>query len=403
MRPPRRKRLERRERLARVRIVQYRLPVRERAALGVLAGEPDRDSVLEERGERERLRVSPVDPAFAQGLATAFELPCELRVDVEALRYLQELVAELEEPFGGDGRDDCGARVRFRRGLRRWNRGRKARPQLVVGSPQRLEGLLEHALRFVRCDDAVGDELLRIRHAHRGLLLDPLCLQRLGVRSFVLLVVTESAIADEVDDEVVAELLSIRQPEADCGERGLGVVCVHVDDGYVEPLREVAGVPRRPALHGIRREPDLVVGDHVQRPARRVAVEAVQVEGLGDDPLPCKRGIAVDEYGQRDRGIVDSGAGRAIRLLGSGESLDDRVDGLEMARVGCHGDLDLTGRRLSWLRRREVILDVSRPSLRIGDQRVDRALAFELPQDRGVRPPDNVRQDVQATTVSESR
>jgi hypothetical protein len=197
----------------------------------------------------------------------------------------------------------------------------------------------------------------------------------------------------------VAELLSIRQPETDCGERGFGVVCVHVDDGHVEPLREVARVPRRPALHGIRREPDLVVGDHVQRPARRVAVEAVQVEGLGYDPLPCKRGIAVDENGQRDRGIVDSRTGRAIRLLGSGESLDNRVDGLEMARVGCHGDLDLTGRRLSRLRRREVVLDVSRPSLRIGDQRVDRALAFELPQDRGVRPPDNVCQDVQATTV----
>ena len=47
-------------------VVQHGVPVRERAALGVLAGEPDRDAVDEQRRERERLGLAPVDAALAR-------------------------------------------------------------------------------------------------------------------------------------------------------------------------------------------------------------------------------------------------------------------------------------------------------------------------------------------------
>ena len=63
-----------------LRVVENGVPVRERAALRVLAGEPDRDPVDEERRERERLRLAPVDAALLERLATALELPHELRV-----------------------------------------------------------------------------------------------------------------------------------------------------------------------------------------------------------------------------------------------------------------------------------------------------------------------------------
>ena len=56
--------LERRVRAAGVDVVEDGVAVRERAALGVLAGEPDRDPVDEERRERERLRLAPVDAAL---------------------------------------------------------------------------------------------------------------------------------------------------------------------------------------------------------------------------------------------------------------------------------------------------------------------------------------------------
>ena len=60
--------LERRERRAGLDVVEDVVPMRERAALGVLAGEPDRDPFDEERGERERLRLAPVDAAFLERL-----------------------------------------------------------------------------------------------------------------------------------------------------------------------------------------------------------------------------------------------------------------------------------------------------------------------------------------------
>ena len=62
------------------------MAVRERAALRVLAGEPDRHAFGEEGRERERLGLRPVDPALlAERLAPALELLGELGVDGEAV------------------------------------------------------------------------------------------------------------------------------------------------------------------------------------------------------------------------------------------------------------------------------------------------------------------------------
>ena len=72
--------LDRRVRLAGALVVQDGVPVREGPALGVLAGEPDRDALGEQARERERLGLAPVDPALAERLAPALELPQQLRV-----------------------------------------------------------------------------------------------------------------------------------------------------------------------------------------------------------------------------------------------------------------------------------------------------------------------------------
>src|SRR5262249_6818415 len=106
--------------------------VREGAALGVLAGEPDRDPVFEERCERERLGMAPVDPALTQALVAAFQLTQQLWMDLESLGHLQKLLAELEKPLGGHGRGDGRAGVRLRGRLGGRYRRREARPQLVM-------------------------------------------------------------------------------------------------------------------------------------------------------------------------------------------------------------------------------------------------------------------------------
>ncbi len=81
------------------------------AALRVLSGKPHGDAVDEQRRVRERLRLSPVDPAFDDRDASPLELARELRVDGEVAWDAQELLVQLDEALGGDG----GGHLRCRR------------------------------------------------------------------------------------------------------------------------------------------------------------------------------------------------------------------------------------------------------------------------------------------------
>ena len=83
----------------------------------------------------------------------------------------------------------------------------------------------------------------------------------------------------------MAEAAAEGHDQSDGGDCRFRVVRVDVDDGHVEPLRKVARVPGRPALRRISGEADLVVRDHVQRSARGVAGETLQVECLRDNAL----------------------------------------------------------------------------------------------------------------------
>jgi hypothetical protein len=394
-----RERLERRVRLPGHRVVEDGVAMRERAPLGVLAREADRDAVLEERGEGERLRVPPVDPALAECIAAALELPRELRVHLEAVGDAGELLVELAQAVRRHRCDDRLAGVRPRLRLGRRHGLRERRPQLVVRRPQDLDGPVEERGGLLGWKCALGDEPRSVRLAHGRLPVDARRLQRLRVCGLVLLVVAEAAVPDEVDDDVVAELLAVGQREPDRRERGLGIIGVHVHDRHVEPLREVARVARRAAFRGVGREADLIVRDHVQRPAGRVAVERVEVERLGDDPLPGEGGVSVDQDRERDRGVVDPGAARPVGLLGAREAHDDGVDRFQVARVRRERDLYLPRARHPCLGRREVVLHVTGAALGIGHERVDRALALELAQQRRVAAPDRVREDVEAAAV----
>ncbi len=85
-------------------VVQDEVPVRERAALGVLACEADRRAGDDKAREGEALGLRPVDPAgLAERFAPPLELLHELRMDREPLGYGQELLVELSENRGVDG------------------------------------------------------------------------------------------------------------------------------------------------------------------------------------------------------------------------------------------------------------------------------------------------------------
>ena len=279
-----------------------------------------------------------------------------------------------------------------------------------LGLPERrlqpLVRLLEHRLdaHFEGVGPLLGDHALsdevrgelladgRMRGDSRGH-------QRLGVGGLVLLVVAEAAVADEVDDDVVPEAAAEREREPNRRDRRLGVVGVDVDDRDVEAFRQVTRITGRAALGGIGGEADLVVRDQVERAAGRVAGETLDVQRLGDHALAGKRRVAVDQDRKRNAGVVDAGARRAVGLLGTRAALDHGVDRLEMARVGAERDRDLTRRRLPDPFGAEVVLDVAGAALGVGDDRLDRALALELAEDRLVGLPDRVGEDAQPAAV----
>ena len=175
--------------------------------------------------------------------------------------------------------------------------------------------LLEH-LRAARVDgglvgQAVVDQALRVERDDRGVRLDALDLQRLRVGGLVGLVVTEAAVADEVDQDVAPEALAEGHRQAHRAAAGVDGIRVDVDDRDVEALGEIGRVARRARVVRVRREADLVVRDHVQRAADAVARQRLQVERLRHDALAGEGRVAVD----RDRERAARVGGRVAALL----------------------------------------------------------------------------------------
>src|SRR5207244_7840970 len=103
--------LNRAHRLPSLGVVQDHVALAEGAALGVLAREADRRAFGQKRGERERLRVRPVDAtSLVEALAPPLELFDELGVDREPLGNAQEFPAQLPQPRRGYYRLDLVAR-----------------------------------------------------------------------------------------------------------------------------------------------------------------------------------------------------------------------------------------------------------------------------------------------------
>ena len=79
--------LDRAPPLAGLRVVEDEMALAERAALGVLTGEPHRHALGEERCPRERLRVRPIDRPVLERRAPPLDLRPQLPVHLEPFRH----------------------------------------------------------------------------------------------------------------------------------------------------------------------------------------------------------------------------------------------------------------------------------------------------------------------------
>ena len=380
-------------------VVEDEVAMGERAALGVLAGQPDGGALEQQAREGERLGLTPVDPALlAERLSASFELAGELRVDLEPVGHGEELLVELAERRLLD-RGPRHAEVPALRCASLLTRGRELLLQLLVRLLQARLDAAQQLLVVPLGDDTLARERLRVELSHRRVALDRLHHQRLCVGRLVLLVVAEAPVADEVDDDVVAEARPEGHGEPDRGDGRLRVVGVDVEDGRVEALGEVARIPRRAPLGRVGREADLVVRDDVERAARRIAGDGLEVERLCDDALSREGRVTVDENGDGRRRVVLAGGARLIGLGGPRLTLDHRVDRLEMARVRREHDRQGPGVRLRSRRCAEVVLDVPAALLALRGNRGDRALALELAQDLLGGSAEHVGQHAEPATV----
>ncbi len=79
----------------------------------------------------------------------------------------------------------------------------------------------------------------------------------------------------------------------------------------------------------------------MEGPAGPVAFQVGHVQGFADDALPGESGIAVDEHREDALRAVCAVA----VLAGAALSLDHRIDGFQVARVGHQGKVETAARR----------------------------------------------------------
>ncbi len=232
------------------------------------------------------------------------------------------------------------------------------------------------------------------------MLLDHLVHLGLGVGRLVGLVVTEAAVADQVDQHVMAELLPERERKPHRRDAGLHVVGVDVDDRYVEALCQVGCPGRRAGVLRVGGEADLVVLDQVDGAADGVAVERLEVERLGDHSLRGEGGVAVEDDRDRGVGVLVGVWALSGGLRGAGGAGGHGVDELQMGRVRLQADDDrLAALQLVGALGAVVVLDIARPALGNRRDRLERRGSLELGEDRVVGTAEVVREHVQPTTV----
>ena len=240
---------------------------------------------------------------------------------------------------------------------------------------------------------AAADEVLGVGGAHALLGVDDVVHRRLGHRRVVGLVVAALAVADEVDDDVLAVAVAVLDGQLADPHDGLRVVAVDVEDRAAVGLGQVGGVVRRTRGVGGGGEADLVVHHDVDGAADLVAAQGHEVQGLLDDAQAREGRVAVEQH-RHDRVALVAAVDDV--LLRARQAHDDRVDGLEVGRVGGQGDVDLAvAEHLDVTALgAQVVLHVTGAA---GLRRVH--VALELGEDLRQGLADDVGQHVEAATV----
>lgn len=381
-------------------VVKDGVALREGTTLDILTGHADVLALKQKRAPSQGLGGGPVNVlAGGEGLAAVLDNTVQVAVNGEVLGEGGEGLADLLEGVdrnGGGvvGQDLLGA---FLGRLEAGPRGREplARGRLVVLAAgiavlEDLPHALLVGLNILGGQGAFRDKLVLVLLGNRFLLGDGLVHAGLGEAGLVSLVVTVLTVADKVDDNVTVEGLAPVSRKLHDEGHGLGIITVDVEDRGVDGLGDIGTVRSRATKAGVGGETDLVVDNDVDGTTGGVGREVVEAHGLVDNALASKGGITVHENSHRVLAL----SVLAVELQGTGLAEHDRVDSLQMGRVGDERKVDaLTRGGRTDIVHTQMVLDITRTFLG-GLKR-----AAELAKDGLVGLTDHVAEDVETTTM----
>ena len=377
---------------------QHRMALREGAAAGILAAQPHRRALGQQRAPGQRLAGRPVDIlAGLDGLALLLEQARNLAIEVEVLGRLGNGAADRQELVELDGGGALAVLLA--------RRDREAGPAalqpvglvgLVLG--RRLERLVELLAQLRvegrdvgRRHDAFGFQARGIDFFHRLVAGDHLVHQRLGEHRLVRLVVAVPSVAEHVDDDVALEALAELGGDARDVDHGFGIVAVHVQDRRLHDLGDLRAVRPRARIGRQGGEADLVVDDEMDGAADAVAAEIREIEALGHQPLAGEGRVAVHQDGHD---LAALGVA-ALVLLGARLAQHHGIDGFEMRGIGRQRDMDGGAVELAVGRGAEMVFHVARAAHFLGL----RGAALELGEQRGVALVQDMHEGVQPAAM----
>ena len=187
---------------------------------------------------------------------------------------------------------------------------------------------------------------------------DPAVHQRLGEGRLVDLVVPAAAIADEVDDNVALEAMTIFGGDARRAHDRVHVVAVDVQHRRTDGFRHIGAERRAAAVSRVGGETELVVDDEMDGAARGVSGNAAELQHLGDHALAGEGRIGMHEQAEN---VPPAFLDRVPALLPCAHAAErDAVDGFEMRGIVAIENADRPAAVAALARVTEVIGHVAR-------------------------------------------
>ncbi len=160
---------------------------------------------------------------------------------------------------------------------------------------QRVAVEVDHFGRIFQRRHVVAFQLVSIDFAWRRVFFDFLIHQRLRCTWLVSFVVAMTAVAEQVDEHIAFEGVTVVQRQTGNERHGFRVIRVNVEDWRLNHLTDVGAVRGRTRIQWVRgREAHLVVDNNANGTAHFVTTRLGHVQRFLNHALPCDRRVTVN-------------------------------------------------------------------------------------------------------------